>query len=328
MKTSEPSSDTQIAASPRLGGARAPKTDLRAGRRVGGGTITGLLGRGMEMALKLPRPSALTRLARGDLLREARIWLVPAPHPHVLACHYVLLFRGSPAVFLEYVEGASLGALLASGKAPEPGAETCKKILDLMIQAARGLGYLHSLGLRRLDIKPANLLLAEDGRLMLADFAATANAPPPFMGTREYFSPEAAENRASGNFPDLWALALSALECFMGRRPWAAGSIAGHALDSYLKERWAVPPSPPVADFFKKALAREMSWRHQSAEEMEADLMLIHNRLTGEEYARPRLGPLPESPERARNKALSQAALAGRKSAAKDFAPVANVKWF
>ncbi|UQZ90807.1 hypothetical protein C4J81_16965 [Deltaproteobacteria bacterium Smac51] len=319
--------------------------DLRPGQIVAGGCeVISLLGRGglssvyhvrrhdweLDMALKLPQAATLDRLTAEAFIREASAWLVPAPHPHVVACHYVINLMGRPAIFMEYVKGRNLSVLMDEGLGPlydGQADELALKLVDLMIQAARGLAYVHSLGLRNLDVKPANLMLEESGRLLIADFAPlnkdeaveapdnsrdfdndamTEVSPARLMGTHQYFSPEAAGSKQTGDtHPDLWALALSGLECFLGRRPWEAGSMVGDALESYLSGPCAVPVPLSLAAFFHKALSSHPVRRYQSAAEMEMALTDIYARLSFGPYPRRPVGPLPETADRLNNKAVS-----------------------
>lgn len=219
---------------------------------------------GPDLALKLPLVAE--RLQPGAAA-------FPAPHPNMLTCYDVISVMGRPAILMEYVEGQTLAAMVEGAALYAGGPdEAASGILHIMIQAARGLSHIHSLGLVHHDVKPANMLLERGGRLVLADFAPFSGHPASQMGTFEYFSPERAEHKESGVFPDLWALALSVLECFLGRRPWGAGSVAGYALDSYAAEQWAVPPPPSLFTFFRTALARDISARYPSAAAMEEAL--------------------------------------------------------
>lgn len=327
--------------------------DLRGGQVVAGCEVVRLIGRGglssvyqvwnydwgVDMALKLPQAATLDSLTEEAFRREAMAWLLPAQHPQVAACYFVENILGRPGIFMEYVEGQNLAALMEMGGGPlylGGRDQALARLLDIMIQAARGLGYIHSLGLHSVDMKPANLLFTAGGRLVLADFATLTDSAERPAATHQYYSPEAAENKAFGKPADLWALALSGLECFLGRRPWESGSMVGYALDTYFKEQCAVSPPPLLVAFFHKALAHEPTERYQSATAMDGALLDIYRRLCGREYPRPALGPLPESAERLNNKAFSYQEL-GRPDIAEELAgdqrvrrpsKISPVKWF
>lgn len=132
-------------------------------------------------------------------------------------------------------------------------------------------------------------------------------------GTRQYLSPEAMLGLpASGVGSDLWAASLTALECFLGRRLWEMGSTAGQALNHFLAKPGFQPrlPLPPaLADFFRRALADEISQRPQSAEAMGVELSEIFKAVTGRPYGRPAPALKTESPERLKMKAKARAEL-------------------
>ncbi|MDR1922312.1 MAG: protein kinase [Candidatus Adiutrix sp.] len=300
----------------------------------------------IDMALKLPKPSTVDYLSLDMLRSEADVWLKPARHPNLVSCHFVRNIMGRPALFLECIKGRPLGVLMQpweGGRIPRlyrgGSIEAGARIIDMMIQAARGLEYAHELGLLHLDIKPMNLFVEPGGRLLIGDFglvrnllrpspaqgaalasaarlkgssslhvddAATRLSNSKVMGTYQYFSPEAADGRTwpRPSF-DLWALTLTALECFIGRRPWEMGSMVGQALDNYLSEKTAVPVSPRMAAFFKKALSENEAGRHRDAGRMADDLTEIYEKTTGRPYARPRPKEIPETADRLNNKAVS-----------------------
>ena len=126
------------------------------------------------------------------------------------------------------------------------------------------------------------------------------------MGTYQYFSPEAALGLpGSGIGADLWAVSLSILECFLGRRLWEMGSTGGQALDLFLAR---LKPEPKVAipgpliPFFQKALAKDQAGRYRTAGEMEEELSELYYEITDRPYARPKASPRPESRERLKMK--------------------------
>jgi serine/threonine protein kinase len=91
------------------------------------------------------------------------------------------MIDGVPRIFVEYVPGGSLAEALRSG-----GVSTMAEIVDVAIQMAWGLSAAHQAGVVHQDVKPANVLLAEDGTAKITDFGlvralarveATTNGP-------------------------------------------------------------------------------------------------------------------------------------------------------
>jgi serine/threonine protein kinase len=248
------------------------------------------------------------------------------------------MIRGQPVILMEFIDGLDLSGLAAGGGGilyqGAPAARVLK-LLDIFIQVARGLGYAHSLGLANLDIKPRNILVEKSGRVLIGDYGplslrleaispvehdlelisggnqvreeATCITGARLIGTPPYFSPEAASGQSApvGSY-DLWALALTALECFLGRRPWEMGSVVARALEQYLADpRPATPIPPAAADFFRRALAEKQTSRYQDAEAVEAALEGLYQKLAGQPYPRPKVWPEAETKERLARKNAS-----------------------
>ena len=280
------------------------------------------LKRNFDLAVKLPLASTLGRLPREVLINEAAAWLRPAPHPNLVACDQVRLYYDQPLIFMEYIQGRDLARLTAEGRNAPP-CLTSIKLLDVFIQVARGLGYAHSLGLSHLDIKPRNVLVEQDGgRALIGDYGPvswgteaeiaeldmgggqsgtqeTRISGTRLLGTPQYFSPETASGRlGTGGDADLWALALTILECFLGCRPWEVGSMAGLALEQYLAGRGRPASLPPgLDDYFRQALASNPADRIREAKGVEERLTGIYEKMNGRPYGRPEVRTTAETPE-------------------------------
>jgi beta-lactam-binding protein with PASTA domain/tRNA A-37 threonylcarbamoyl transferase component Bud32 len=125
----------------------------------------------------------------------------------------------------EHLGGGSLRAVLDRGHRLTPS----QGVL-VGLEAARGLDYAHRRGLVHRDVKPANLLFDDDGRLRIADFgiaralaeAAWTEPAGAMLGTVRYASPEQVQGVSIDGRADVYALAVVLVEAVTGEVPFAA----------------------------------------------------------------------------------------------------------
>ena len=172
----------------------------------------------VERAIKMLRPRAAGQ--RDQLLREARV-AARLRHPNVvgvLDCGVAP--DGTPYIVMEYVAGRSLADRLRDGVPPP--AET----LHVAERVAAALDHAHALAIVHRDVKPANVLLGDDGTVRLTDFGiAQAGVEPdgcePWagLGTPAYMAPEQRLGHRAGAHTDVYALAVVVYEMLTGRTP-------------------------------------------------------------------------------------------------------------
>ncbi|WP_420814173.1 serine/threonine-protein kinase [Nannocystis exedens] len=126
-----------------------------------------LLGR--AVAIKTIRADRAGPSATARILHEA-LALARLSHPNVVQIHDASVRDGQIFLAMEYVKGCSLRAWLTAAPRPEPAA-----LLDLFIQAGRGLAATHAEGLVHRDFKPDNVLVGDDGRVRVVDFGLVAS---------------------------------------------------------------------------------------------------------------------------------------------------------
>ena len=242
-----------------------------------------LLGR--RVAIKFPNAEGHSQ----RLLSEART-ASSLNHPAIAAVYDCGMVEDRPYVVMEYVEGESLGAILARGPLPHTRA------LEIAIQAAAALSEAHGHGVVHRDIKPSNIQIDRRGAVKVLDFgiatsvrevrmaaageealAATCTVDGAVTGTPRYMSPEQARGGRSDARTDVFALGLVFWECLTGK-PAFAGPTAIDTLAQVIQTDPA-PPSkvnssvPPVLDrICGTALAKDPAARYQSAAAMLADL--------------------------------------------------------
>ncbi|WP_234048529.1 serine/threonine-protein kinase [Streptomyces liliifuscus] len=140
----------------------------------------------------------------------------------VVTVHDVATDDGRPWIVMELVRGRSLADLIGSQGAlpPREAARIGTEVLAAL-RAAHGAGVLHR------DVKPANVLLADDGRVVLTDFGiATVEGDSALtmtgelVGSPEYLAPERALGRNPGPASDLWSLGALLYTAVQGRSPF------------------------------------------------------------------------------------------------------------
>jgi serine/threonine protein kinase len=172
----------------------------------------------VDRAIKVLRPRAAAQ--RDQLLREARV-AARIRHPNVVAVlDCGVAPDGTPYIVMEYVAGRSLADRLRDGVPPR--AET----LHVARQVAAALDHAHGLGVVHRDVKPANVMLGDDGTARLTDFGiAQAGAVPdrgePWagLGTPAYMAPEQRLGQRGSAHTDVYALAVVMHEMLTGRTP-------------------------------------------------------------------------------------------------------------
>jgi serine/threonine-protein kinase len=151
-------------------------------------------------------------------------------HPHVLRVFDWGEDADGPYLVLEYLGGGSLRDML-----DRDVRLTQAQAARLGVEAAQGLAYAHARGLVHRDVKPANLLFDEEGRVRIADFgvaralaeAAWTEPVGAMVGTARYASPEQAEGKSVDGRADVYSLALVLYEAVTGVVPFVADTTVG-----------------------------------------------------------------------------------------------------
>ncbi len=194
------------------------------------------------VAVKLLRPEAAADADLADRFRREALAATVLRHPNIVACLDTGTDQGQPYLVMDLVEGEDLAARLKRGGRLAP-AQAGRIALDV----ARALGVAHVRGIVHRDVKPGNILLAEDGRAMVTDFgiarlAADAEAAKPgtTLGSVHYFSPEQARGATTTPASDIYGLGLVLYEALSGSR-----AFSGDTTDAIALARiGAAPPSP------------------------------------------------------------------------------------
>ncbi|OUZ11324.1 hypothetical protein BHE97_05675 [Aeromicrobium sp. PE09-221] len=227
---------------------------------------------GREVAIKrfshflTDDPRAMRRITR-EVEALARV-----SHPNVVTVHdLVHLPDGdgeiTPHLVMELAEGTSLRDILA---AYGPSTRSVLVVRGVL----QGLAACHAAGILHLDIKPANVLVTEQGGVKIVDFGiarAASDATATIAGTPHYMAPEQAEGRVDER-SDVYSVGCLLYECLTGRPPFEgtmAAQLMAHRHQPRPDPRRFEPGlSPGLSAVVMRAMATEPDHRFGSVTEM------------------------------------------------------------
>jgi len=210
--------------------------------------------------------------ARQRILREGRIG-ARLQHPHVISMFDVVLHDDRPWLVMEYLPSRSLATVLAQ-RGPLPVREAA----EISRQVADGLAAAHAAGVVHRDVKPGNVLLADDGRVKLTDFGVSRAVDDVqvtrtglIAGTPAYLAPEVARGREPAAAADVFALGATLYAAVEGRPPFGLDENA-YALLHKVATGKVDPPrqAGPLTALIMRLLAPEPGDRPSAAQARDA----------------------------------------------------------
>jgi serine/threonine-protein kinase len=213
-----------------------PAADPRIGTRIGGYAVDSLLGvggmgqvygatapDGTRVALKLVKEDlARDEIFRRRFDREARI-AQTVEHPQVVPVVDTGEHDGLPYMAQAFVQGGSL-----EQKLKRDGPLDMATAARICEQVAAGLEALAAAGIFHRDVKPANILLDEQGQAFITDFGLAKDSqgsvltmPGQALGSMDYMAPEQIRGEQVTAATDIYALGCVMYECMCGHPPFA-----------------------------------------------------------------------------------------------------------
>jgi hypothetical protein len=230
---------------------------------------------GQRVALKLLAPElAADERFRRRFLRESAV-AATLDHPNVVATIAAGDEKGQLYLALAYVDGSDLRELLRRERRLD-----LPHALRLAGAVADALDAAHAAGLVHRDVKPGNILVAEDGTTYVCDFGLARHVSSVgsltgdrgFVGTVDYVAPEQIEGRSVDGRADVYALGCVLFECLAGARPFERESELA-VVFAHLNE-----PPPRLSDYrpelavldriFVRALAKSPRDRYSTCREL------------------------------------------------------------
>ena len=186
-----------------------------------------------QVAVKILKSTLATDPVVAERFRREAITVARLSHPNIVAVHDTIDFDGRQAVVMQLVNGKSLRQLLDEQKRLGP-----ELTMHIGSCVAAALDAAHKAGLVHRDVKPGNIMITPDGRVLLTDFGIAKGlgstddltSENVMMGTAKYLSPEQVRGKKLDGRADLYALGLVLYECLAGRVPFLGESDADTAL--------------------------------------------------------------------------------------------------
>jgi serine/threonine-protein kinase len=268
---------------------------VEVGQEIGGYAVTGRIGEGgmgavylaeqRESGRRVALKVLLSEMAENEEFRrrferESK-YASSLEHPNIVRVHEFGEANGVAYMVMEYVEGSDLTAELAGGPlSPE-------RTIQILEQVASALDAVHATGLYHRDVKPANILIANDEetgelRCRLTDFGLSKQPSQDsspltsagfFVGTCQYVAPEQILAKELDHRVDVYSLGCLLYECLAGeppfKRPREEQVLYAHIQDPPPALTAVRPDLPAAIDgVIAKALAKEPEERQESCGEL------------------------------------------------------------
>jgi serine/threonine protein kinase len=158
-----------------------------------------------EVALKLLRRAPDADAHADEVVEEGRL-LARLRHPHIVSIYGAARIDGRVGLWMEYLRGRTLAQAVT-----QDGALPARKVAEIGAALCDALGAVHTAGLVHRDVKAQNVMLADDGRVVLMDFGAGGDLRHvglDMAGTPLYLAPEVARGAAASPQSDIYSLGV------------------------------------------------------------------------------------------------------------------------
>jgi eukaryotic-like serine/threonine-protein kinase len=206
-------------------------------------------------------------------------------HPNIVTIYEIDEANGIPFIAMEFLEGVNLQKIVS-----ERREFLIPRKLQIIIDVCKGLDYAHQHGVIHRDIKPGNIMLANNGQVKIVDFGiarvgvSSMTHTGVVLGTVMYMSPEQVQGQTVDNRSDLFSLGVVLYELLTYQSPFPGDDVPS-ILFKILNE-----PPEPVIKYFRecppqleqivgRALAKDRENRYQTAEDMAFDLQRLADSL-------------------------------------------------
>ena len=235
-----------------------------------------------DVALKLlPADWASGRTRASSIIEEGRL-LARVHHPNVVTIHGAERIGDQVGLWMELVKGRTLEQMLEQGRR-----FTVTEAVEIGIQLCGAISAVHDAGLLHRDIKSQNVMLADDGRLVLMDFGTGReqgdNSAAGLAGTPLYLAPELLSGQEPTVRSDIYSLGVLLYHLLTGSYPVRAQNLRDLRLAHERRERTDVRTArpdiaPKLARIIERAIDPAPERRYQSVDALLPDLAALKPR--------------------------------------------------
>ncbi|MCB9886019.1 MAG: protein kinase [Planctomycetes bacterium] len=235
-----------------------------------------------RVALKVLAPALVAEPASVARFRREAAAVARLRHPGIVEVFGFGCDDGRHWFAMELIDGEPLHRCADQHRSP-------RAAIDLVAQVADALQHAHAAGLVHRDVKPANVIVRDDGSAVLTDFGLASDAALPsvttdgsFLGTLDYASPEQAQGEKVDARSDVWSLGVLLYELLTATRPFSRATAAA-TLKSILTDEVADvrtrarEAGADLAAVVAHALQKSPTQRYQGAAALLADLRALQN---------------------------------------------------
>lgn len=235
------------------------------------------------VAAKVLLPHLAADEAFVERFRREAVAAARLSHPHIVSIYDTCASAGCEAIVMELVRGQTVRDQL-----DEFGTLTVGQAVNTAADVADALAHAHANGLIHRDVKPGNILLSDDGRVLVADFGIAKASEVSHdltevgavVGTAKYLSPEQVQGQPLDARSDVYSLGIVLYEMLCGRVPFQGENSTATALARLTSDplrprqiRAGIPR--PVEDVVLKAMARRPEDRYPSAAALRGALLAV-----------------------------------------------------
>jgi serine/threonine protein kinase len=247
---------------------------------------------GRIVAIKTLQAGLNDNAWRERFMAEARI-VGQLSHPRIVKLHDMGIDEnsGAPYLVMEYVVGQTLEKYVAAKK-PE-----LQQVYSWGAALGRAVAYAHQQGIIHGDIKPANIMIDQNGRVMLTDFgiarfSAHITQLGGLRGTPAYLSPEQVEGKPTDGRSDIFSLGIVLYQLATGQRPFQGDSmeaVCAQILKAKITPATKVNRMLPRAfdDVVERCLGKKPEDRYADGEILSAELEAVAREPLAPAHAKP-----------------------------------------